>query len=247
MHPRLCMYLKKAQAYIKSYDDQTISPRVDLIIASKRPQMIDNLLSNINAQTAQFERFIFIPQGFTQDEIDKVMNGVTLNVIKTVLTVDDSFTVGARYNEAVQKHSVAPIIMHMDDDDIYLPNYAKGMIGCHLKTGKSLVSKPSYAVLDVTTGNISFNSVDVPRDNAIIGSGCSLLYTRDLYNNIGGFSETLACGYDADLFKRAYFAKYPLGHSDPFNMIYRRGFDDHTWVADIKVAKNVLFKDELVL
>lgn len=248
MHPRLKIQLAEARLFLQTYDQQETPPNVDLIVASKRPYLLDDIINNINRQTVKFANIIFIPQGYTDDLVDKFRTSITnFHGKLTIYSLPDEINVGGRYNDAVRNHSESSIIMHMDDDDLYYPNYAKSMIGCHLYTKREIVSKADYLQQDITNQNINFARKHKPRPNTHIGSGCTLLYTRNLYDSLEGFNADLPMGYDGYLFSKAAQYGFALGHCDSFNFLYRRGYDDHTWKADITVSQNTVFENELIL
>ena len=247
MHPRLKLQVKEAQVFLQTYDNQETPPSVDLIIASKRPYLVEDIINNINRQTVRFNKLIFIPQGYSEEQVEQFRSTVTNTDKLHIYTLDDSIYVGGRYNDAVRNHSESSIIMHMDDDDLYYPNYAKSMIGCHLHTKRELVSKSDYLQQDITNQHIDFAHTYKPRPNTHIGLGCTLLYTRNLFDSLKGFNDTFPMGYEGYLFYKAAKHGFLLGQCDSFNFLYRRGYGDHTWVANITVKQNTVFENELIL
>lgn len=247
MHPRLQIQVPDALSYLKTYDDAPEKPIVDLVLATKRPYLIMDILTNINRQTVRFSKVILIPHGYTQEQLDQLESGITNADEVVVVTVPDETKLGGRYNVAVQSHSTAPLIIVMDDDDLYYPNYAKGMLGCYLHTNRPVVSKVDYMQKDIATNKINFGNRYAPLPTEYKGAGGALLYTRQLYNQVGGFNDTVDFGHESFFFNKVRRLGYRLGISDPFNFIYRRGYPDHTWQAGVQIPVNLVFENELIL
>lgn len=227
MNIKLQRSLRNATLNLKYLHPRELPP-IHIVCVTKRTNLIPQVIEKINAQTMKIDKVFFITQDFTEEQQEQLRTGITNSeVVLEEIPSSDPIKLSTRHNKAIAKIE-SGIILIMDDDDLYMPNYVKGQVNMMLRTGAEIVVKgdPIVTLADKTrTGWLyPYNTSNA---KVLIGAGGSLCFTKEAYNKIP-FVEVDE-GYDSIFQSNAYMAKMRILSSDPFNFAMVRGLDDHTW------------------
>lgn len=214
-------------------------PAVSFICPIHRARDIPNLLAQLGGQIWRRAEVIFC------------INGDGINAGDLVIAPEKGFrarhlvlpagrTLGHYLNRAIAA-ATGDIIIRIDADDIYAPDYTRVMVRFLRDTGAEIVSINPYcfyfADLDQTYLIRSPGS-PVARDVATgnrqaVGSGSSVCARRDVFARLA-FDEDLALGEDVTFYRRALAAGFRIctlpGH---FHTATRSADKTaHTWRPD---------------
>lgn len=227
MNIKLQRSLRNATLNLKYLHPRELPP-IHIVCVTKRANLIPQVIEKINAQTMKIDKVFFVTQDFTEEQQEQLRTGITNGeVILEEIPSSDSIKLSTRHNNATAKIE-SGIILIMDDDDIYMPNYVKGQVNMMLRTGADIVVKgdPVVTLADHTRTGWMY-PYNTSNAKVLIGAGGSLCFTKEVYNKIP-FVE-VGSGYDAIFQNTAYLSKIRMVSSDPFNFAIVRGLDDHTW------------------
>lgn len=226
MNTKLQRYRRNAQVNL-SYVYPAELPKINIVVVTKRSQLVDDIIEKINHQTMGIDNVFIITQDYSQEDRDKLESGITNGkVLLEEIPSTDPIKLSDRHNKAIANVE-SGIILIMDDDDLYFPNYVKGQVNMLLRSGAEIVVKgdPIVTLADKSrTGWVYPYKVS---NALIIGAGGSLCFTKEAYDKIP--FEEVDQGYDSIFQNTAYLHKIHIASSDPFNFAIIRGLDDHTW------------------
>lgn len=227
MNVKLQRYLRAAQQNLR-YTYPAPMPKVSIICTTKRSDRIEALIDTIKSQTQKIDIVSFITQDYTEEQQQQLRFGITNGAVVFIEEIPstDPITLGQRHNRAMEPID-SGIILVMDDDDIYFPNYVKGQVNFLLRTGASLVFKGDACVTNAdqtrTGWILPFKVSAEPQ----VGAGGTMCFTKELYDELP-FAD-VASGYDSMFMQQARLLMKNVRSSDPFNFAVLRGLDDHTW------------------
>ena len=250
MHNLLKLTLARAKEIIEKYDVSEL-PTVDVVMLSCRPTLINRIADNINNQVVKINKIIIVTDGYGTAEETLLRKRLTnFNSLEIFRGEEVAETLGGRNNFAVAQ-TTAEYIAIMDDDDIYMPNYLKSMLGYLKDTGieASVVSKNNPVARDESTGNVGFIHVPYRSDKSYIGAGGSFVFHRKVFDLIGGFEEC-RIGYDSIFLHAAKRLGVNIIVADPFNFIVTRGRPEgNTWNARLRsgIKANNIDVNDLLL
>ena len=207
-------------------------PLVSIIMASCRPEKIENIINNIRGQKYPNKEVIVVIQNYTASEFNKLESMLTDMVPKLnrcqILVVNTKMSLGARQNLAINNAN-GTYWAKMDDDDWYFENYLTDMIITIRLGDYDLVGKNSvFVYLDGKDLTLIRNPNMQNIDNSNL-RGASFVAKNKFSNDL--FFGDLQQGEDSELLKKAREAKLKIHATDPFNFIVYRSssVDNHTW------------------
>lgn len=226
MNTKLQRYRRNAQVNL-AYKYPAELPKINVVLITKRSYLVDDIIAKINSQTMGIDNVYIITQDYTQEDQDKLTNGITNGtVLLEEIPSTDPIKLSGRHKKAIG-HIEYGIILIMDDDDVYLPNYIKGQVNMLLRSGADIVVKGDPVVTLADKSRTGWVYPYKTSSNLIIGAGGSLCFTKDVYDKIP-FAD-VDRGYDSIFQNTAHLLKLRIATSDPFNFAIVRGLDDHTW------------------
>lgn len=234
MNKKLTTLYDAAYANLHRYDLNEL-PKVDIIMLSCRPTLIDRFCKNINEQTVKINKIVIIIQGYGDADETHLRKSLTnydsLEIIRSDLVPGE---LGDRNNYAYSK-TVSEYVALMDDDDIYFPNYLKTHLSYVKASGQNaIITKNNPVARDERTGNINFLRDKFVPDSWIVGAGGSIMFHRDIFEAVGGFAS-MRIGYDSVFVKKAQAMGLPILTADPFNFIITRGRPEgNTWNVNFR-------------
>lgn len=214
-------------------------PEVDIIIATKRPELKEQYVQNINQQTVNVGKVVVSPEGYSPEDIQYLHEHIRFPVTVVELT-EPKPSLGERHNQMTLA-TTADYVAIMDDDDIYLPDYLHGQLAYLAKTSTKLAAKANVVCKHLGMNKIGFLLPTFVFVDNSRGMGGSIVFHKDVYIAAGGFRDMVS-GYDAAFLRDAYFHGYSFGSGDPFNYIVVRGVvGGHTWNIEDKKLGDVRF------
>jgi hypothetical protein len=204
---------------------------VSIIIATRRPQNIDNIVKNITRQTHKRLELILIPHFYNESDLGDLAN--RLDFIKNklenliVLRIEDAVSLGARLNKAIDITN-GDYWAKMDDDDLYFDNYISDMLMPFFQDDYAVVGKFEQFIY---LSEINKMILRFPgwRNRLSFVSGATFVVSK----KFGGYLRfgDKPSGEDTFLLKMADEHKLKVYATDSFNHIVVRSTNikNHTW------------------
>lgn len=224
-------------------------PNVDVITATMRPEMKEQYVAQLNAQTVNLGRVIITAEGYTNEDKDFVMENLTNGVAVFVDFDPSNKALGHRYNLAMTQ-AVSDYVAIVTDDDVYHPNYLRGQLAVMYKEKTIIVGKANPVCVLTTMGTRGFlpnNYLGGYNRRTALGA---IVFRRDVHYRAGAFAKT-------DDFIPSFLSnarKLNINMSDglPFNFeVSRKDKDNQTWLGNnvdlADVAANSITSNDVIV
>jgi len=203
--------------------------RVTLMCPVHRPEDLDNALHQLGRQTYPNTEAVIALHRMDIEAAD--MEGRWLSPRPLhVLRCDHEENV-SQVQMACLAASGGDIVVEIDADDLYMPNYTTDMVITMDHFGADILGKQAHFryfeasdSLYLQSPNATLCRADRP------GTGSTICARRGVANAVG-FNKRYARGQDMDFYRRAIAGGYRVFHADPFNHVILRRADtaSHTW------------------
>jgi spore maturation protein CgeB len=209
------------------------NPKVTIISSTQREEFIDGLYENIANQNYENIEVVIIlnRNSMNIDTWKKRFSDLGHDV--KIIQIDESLSLGHCLNKAIDE-SDGEIIAKIDDDDYYAPNYLTDMVLAMDYSNADIVGKSAHYIQFQQTNLLVLKTIGAGADRySDFVAGATLVFKRELYNNISGFSDR-SRGEDSDFLKRAKESGALIYSSDFNNYCCIRRADkaSHTWQVD---------------
>ena len=204
-------------------------PSVSVVMATRRPDMLEHAVAQVARQRGveQLE-LVLAPHGFEPDPARLAEAAGHLDV--QVVPQPES-TLFGDVLQAAAKRSGGDVVLKMDDDDWYSPDFVADLLLARAYSGAELVGAPDdyYYVesrdLTVRLGQPS----EVYRQYV---AGGTMLLDRTLLQEVGGF-RSVRRHVDAQLIHAVRAAGGAIYRTHGLGYCLRRTTSGHTWEADL--------------
>lgn len=230
MNAKLERFLTTANN-ILNYKHPTELPEVSLTMCTRRGYLVQDIVDKINAQTIPFKYVSIVAHDYTDEQLDVLTKGIKNGELKLTV-LNDTTSLGERHNIAVRAidGDDSHIVLVMDDDDLYFPNYAKQMVNTLLIFGAELASITDPILVTenkLRCGWLYPYLLEKPKS---VGAGGTLTFTLGLWRKIP-FAD-VATGYDSKFQVTCTMLWKKTASAPPFNFAVTRGMPDHVWVPN---------------
>ncbi len=205
-------------------------PSVSIVMATRRPEMLEHAVGQVAHQIGVSElELVLAPHGFEPD-VGRVRALLGPAASLQVAPQPASMIFGDVLNAAVAVAG-GDLILKMDDDDWYAPEFVADELRARVYSGADLVGTPDelyyLAEPDVTVqrrhpGEMYTQFV----------AGGTLLLARSLLRELGGF-ESVPSGVDRRLLDALDLAAASMYRTHGLGYLLRRNATGHTYETDI--------------
>jgi glycosyltransferase involved in cell wall biosynthesis len=204
-------------------------PRVAVLAATNRPEFLDRLLANFEAQGYANTELIVITNSerFDREAVDSRVGALGR---ARVLHLPDTRTLGECLNVGLDATD-AQFVAKFDDDDHYGAHYLLDAVLSARYADAAIIGKKTFfAHLEGTDETIlRFPGNEFTFTNRV--SGSTLVINREHYPDVR--FDPLNLGEDTDLFERALRRGLPIFSTDRYNYVAARRADpgSHSWTV----------------
>ena len=214
-------------------DNQREEPLVSIITCTRRPEMIDRIVTNMTRQNHSNIELILVLQGFSQSQSEELigkLKSVDSNIKRVTAMINDSEeTLGERFNKAAEKAN-GEYIAKMDDDDFYFANYLKDMLIPFTFGDYAMVGKKELYMYLSGSQKLIKRFPGMKHQTADFVAGPTFVIKKEVFDKIK--FESRNTGEDSSFVRNLKSAGYKVYASDPFNFIqFRADPKSHTWVV----------------
>lgn len=214
-------------------EQEVPQPTVTAVVATMRPQFLDQVIANVAGQTHRPLQLVLVPHGidvpraeFTARAKDAGLEDVV------VLPQPSEKTLGAIQNAGIEAAD-GELVAKMDDDDLYLPEYLADYLDARRLTGAPVIGKMTHYVHFKGTGATTLKLLRAENRWSKFLVGATLMAERDLLRSYG-FGDSRR-GEDTNLISRLVDDGVPMWSADRFNFcVMRRDPGEHTWVLSLE-------------
>ncbi len=209
-------------------------PRVSFICPLHRPTDLANLAAQVARQTLSDAEAVVAVHSAQISAADIRARWTAGGPLK-ILDCDQLPTLGAVLKAAVDA-SAGDLIMKIDADDAYLPNYASDMRLSLIYTGADIVVKKSkfryYTGRDALFLG-KFDWIDRPANRGNISGGSAICGWKRVFDQVP-FDEDLRLSEDVNFLGRSLAHGSKIYFVDPFNHVAQRSpmRSAHSWQID---------------
>ena len=206
-------------------------PTCTVVLATRRPDNLDFALANVARQRGVDVELVVAAHGFTPDagQVRELLPGRHVEVVN--LPQETIF--GDVLNAGVAAGS-GDIVVKMDDDDFYGPDFLLDLLLAREYSGADLVGTPAeFVYLESLDRTVRRHGT--PRDAserfASIVAGGTITIPRGLLRSLGGF-QAVHRFVDQQLFHAARSVGATIYRTHGLGFMLRRSSDGHTWTVE---------------
>jgi hypothetical protein len=194
-------------------------PSVSVVMATRRPDMLEHALAQVGRQRGVDVELVLAPHGFDADP-----PGVT------VVPVPGDAVFGDVLNAAVAA-AEGDLVLKMDDDDWYAPDFVADLLRARAYSGADLVGMPDdlYFLEDRDLTLRLGHQAEVYKGFV---AGGTMLIARDHLRELGGFAS-VPRHVDKALTATVRAAGGTVYRTHGLGYVLRRTASGHTWDADL--------------
>lgn len=204
----------------------TGQPRVSVMLATRRPDMLRFALGQLSRQRGVDFEVVVAAHGF--EPTHEVLADFTSRCAAplTVVECDSSTVFGQVLNQAAAV-SQGDVLLKVDDDDWYGPHFICDLLLARGYSGAALVGAfPEITYLEPL--NITIRRSGPSESYNMFVAGGTLMIGKDAFRGIGGFRETRKY-VDASLIRSIYHSGAGVYRTHGLGYVLRRRDDGHTW------------------
>ncbi|MDQ1292582.1 MAG: hypothetical protein QG608_462 [Actinomycetota bacterium] len=208
-------------------------PTVTAVVATMRPQFLDQVIANVAGQTHRPLQLVLVPHGIDVPRADFLAKARDAGLEDVVILPQPSEkTLGAIQNAGIEAAD-GELVAKMDDDDLYLPEYLADYLDARRLTGAPVLGKMTHYVHFEGTGATTLKLLRAENRWSKFLVGATLLAERDLLRRYG-FGDSRQ-GEDTNLIRRLVDDGVPMWSADRFNFcVMRRNSGGHTWALSLE-------------
>lgn len=204
-------------------------PSVSILLATRRPDMVEHALSQVARQRGVGElELVLTTHGFG---IDPTRLPEAVGPASVRLLAQDSDAVFGDVLNAAAAAASGELVLKMDDDDWYSPDFVADLLRARAYSGADLVGVPDdlYFLEDRDLTLSLGHQGEVFRGFV---AGGSMLLSRAALESAGGF-RSVPRHVDAGLIEDLRAAGGTVYRTHAFGYVMRRTASGHTWDADL--------------
>ena len=206
-----------------------LPPLVSIVVATKRPEMVEQIISNIKIQTHQrLEVVCVLTKDFTKKDMKHLENNLP-NC--KVLSFGSDVSLGDCLNAGFEKCN-GDYLVKLDDDNIYGPNFILDLLMPFYFTEAAIVGKKCHFVYLKGSKKLVYYNPNQIHSYTDFVAGDAMMFRRELFEKVRFPSKRV--GEDTKFLNDAKELGYKIYTADPFNYIKIREAeqDKHTWIAE---------------
>ncbi len=200
--------------------------RVSVLLATRRPDLVGHALRQVGRQRGAEIGLVLATHGFEADPT--VVRAFTAETGITVQTfaAPPEETFGRLLNAAAARAD-GDVLLKMDDDDWYGPDFVADLLLARDYTGADVVGCPPEFMF-VEPLWVTVRRRDATEQYRPVVAGGTMMVSRDAFGAVGGFRDTRKY-VDANLFRAVRAAGGTIYRSHGLNYLLRRQAGGHTW------------------
>jgi len=199
-------------------------PQVSVVLATRRPQQLEFALRQVGRQRGVDAELVLVCHGFTVDEglVRSRLPGTPVVVVE----MSESVPFGDVLNAGVRAAG-HDLLVKMDDDDWYGPDFLSDLLWARHYSGADLVGMtPDFLYLEELDTTLR-RSDDSERPAKFVAGGTMLL-ERSFLTAVGGFRPVTRF-VDAQLLAATHAVGGTVYRTHGLGYAYRRSRKGHTW------------------
>ncbi|MGI8644822.1 MAG: glycosyltransferase [Nocardioides sp.] len=204
-------------------------PAVSVVLATKRPELLDFALRQVARQRGLDLELVLAPHGFDVDvAATREALGDGVRLVLRPQPADLPF--GDVLHGAASAIS-GDLVLKMDDDDWYSPDTAADLVRSHGYSGAEVVGMPAEFHY-LTEPDITVTRGHTSEVYARFVAGGTLMIERALLREVGGF-RSVRKYVDAQLLAAVTAAGGAIYRTHGLGYVLRRNPTGHTWQVDL--------------
>ncbi|MEO5709943.1 MAG: glycosyltransferase [Nocardioidaceae bacterium] len=200
--------------------------RVSVLMATRRPAHLAHSLRQVGRQRGVELELLLATHGFTADTAVIAAfaesSGVTVDAF--AVPAEESF--GRLLNLAAGR-ATGDVLLKMDDDDWYGPDFVSDLLLARDYTGADVVGCPPEFMF-VEPLWVTVRRRDATEQYRPVVAGGTMMVSHEAFRAVGGFRDTRKY-VDANLFRAVRAAGGTIYRSHGLNYLLRRQAGGHTW------------------
>ncbi len=207
----------------------TAQPAVSIVMATKRPDMLEHALTQVRQQRGVDRlELVLAPHGFDPGHLSDVQSDVLDDV--QVVPQPESVVFGDVLNAAVAA-ATGDVVLKMDDDDWYAPDFVADLLRARAYSGADLVGTADefYYLAD---RDLTVQRRHPGEFYTQWVAGGTLMLDRSLLREVGGFAP-VAKHVDRHLLDALLAVGATIYRTHGLGYVLRRGSAGHTYDADL--------------
>jgi hypothetical protein len=202
-------------------------PTVSVVLATRRPEMLAFALRQVAKQQGVDLQLVLAPHGFTPDPGMLRESGLERVVVRAH---DESVVFGDVLADAVAAAD-GDLVLKMDDDDWYGPDFVADLLLARAYSGAELVGTPAE-VHYLVPKDVTVRRGHRAELYAHFVAGGTILIDRGLLRALGSF-RSVRRYVDAQLLHAVSQAGGAIYRAHGLGYLLRRNADGHTWQVDM--------------
>jgi hypothetical protein len=201
-------------------------PRVSVLLPTKRPDQLSFAINQVVKQQGVQVELILAAHGFAPDPalIAEAQRSSDLNI--ETLEASSEMPFGAVLNQAARRAS-GDVLLKMDDDDWYGRDFVSDLLLTRSYSGADVVgTPPEFTFVDPLW--MTVRRQDATEAFRPIVAGGTIMVTREVFLELGGFRETRK-HVDAAFLAAVRHGGGAIYRGHGHGYVLRRGSGGHTW------------------
>jgi hypothetical protein len=199
-------------------------PSVSVLLATRRPHMLEFAVRQFTRQRGVTSELVLVAHGFSPDEAE--VRALVGDRPFTIVPVPADTLFGDALNAGVAAAS-GDLVMKMDDDDWYSPDFLLDLLVARTHSGADLVGTTSEYVYLEQLDRTLRRSDESERNARFVAGGTMLLSVADL-RAVGGFRRSRRY-VDASLLQSLLASGGSVYRAQGLGYVLRRTGEGHTW------------------
>jgi len=203
-------------------------PRVSIVLATKRADRLDHALAQVRGQVGADLELVLAPHGFEVDP--RQVASLAGDHVTTQVVAQPAETRFGDVLAAAADAAAGDLIVKMDDDDWYGPDFVTDLLLARSYSGAELVGMP-WELTYLEGPDQTVRRIEGTEEYGRFVAGGTMMIERTLLREVGGFRSVFRY-VDASLITDVLSAGGRVYRTQGLGYIYRRADTGHTWEAD---------------
>ena len=216
-----------------------VDPAVSVVVCTKRPNALRNLLANYTRQTYLNKELLIILNNDRLNPDDYAHAARDLDQVR-IYRLPDQWTLGSCLNFAVKKARYS-LIAKFDDDDYYAPNYLTDSVRTMRKSGADVVGKRAHFMVLGSKPSLLFRYPSQRNRFVRLVQGATLLVRKHVFDQVAFPDRNRGECVKFCAACRARGFRIYAGSPYHFLALRRKNSRNHTWIVSDKklLTRNV--------